>query len=60
MADLAAEGRAIGLAALVRRASDRLLDGGVGGEPGPGLRLVDGGAEMRVQDYGELADQRRR
>ena len=45
MADLAAEGRAIGLAALVRRASDQLLDGGVGGEPGPGLRLVDGGAD---------------
>jgi hypothetical protein len=60
MADLAAEGRAIGLAALLRRASDQLLDGGVGGEPGPGLRLVDGGAQMRGQDYGELADQRRR
>jgi hypothetical protein len=51
----AAEGRAIGLAALVRRASDRLLVGGVGGESGPELRLVDGGAEIRLGRPGRLA-----
>jgi DNA-binding SARP family transcriptional activator/predicted ATPase len=51
----AAEGRTIGLAALVRRASDRLLVGGVGGESGPGLRLVDGGAEIRLGGPGRLA-----
>ena len=50
----AAEGRAIGLAALVRRASDRLLVGGVGGESGPELRLVDGGAEIRLGGPGRL------
>jgi DNA-binding SARP family transcriptional activator/predicted ATPase len=59
MAARAAEGRAIGLAALVRRASDRLLVG-VGGESGPGLRLVDGGAEIRLSDPGQLAAHPRR
>ena len=57
LAAYATEGRAIGLAALVRRAADRLLVGGVGGEPGPGLRLVDGGAEVRLGHAATLAAQ---
>jgi hypothetical protein len=56
----AAEGRTIGLAALVRRTSDRLLVGGVGGEPGPGLRLVEGGAEIHLGLPGRLAAHPRR
>jgi DNA-binding SARP family transcriptional activator/predicted ATPase len=57
LAARAAEGRAIGLAALVRRAADQLLVGGVGGEPAPGLRLVDGGAEIRLGDTARLTAQ---
>jgi DNA-binding SARP family transcriptional activator/predicted ATPase len=52
LADLAGDGRAIGLAAQVRRAAARLQDAGPRDWAAP-LRLVEGGVEIRIGAVGQ-------
>jgi hypothetical protein len=52
LADLAGDGRAIGLAAQVRRAAARLQDAGPRDRAAP-LRLVEGGVEIRIGAVGQ-------